>query len=456
MNSIKFNEIDTYKDWGLLLKPRKMLKPTPKTNYVDIPGGNGSLDLSEVVSGEITYKDLTLTFEFTMVDAIDEWDAKYSQIANYLHGRNMKIVQSSDSDYYYYGRCTVDKFSSSKALGSIVIKCTVGPYKLKQNITVNSYEIDIEGKAEGEDITLTDSSNMPFNKFTVRGNSEQEEEPTPDNPSEIKNVEGNIEIKIEGSDTLTDTQTIIFPLAEGQKLMEGSYLADDGVHNVRKQIVLDGSEDWIAIGSTNFRYYTTISDLINESSNTEITVISNKLKGTFYGELYKDNGKDYLISNSGTNGGSKRIFISTNTEETEISSVEELKTWLSQNPITAEYELAEEEIVLYTEEQQEAWNNIKKLTSYKNITHIYSTNEVSPYFDITYQKIERIEINNDRMSVIPKITCEEDTIITFKDNSYSLSAGTHELLNIQFKEGINIVELQGTGTITFEFQEGSL
>ena len=146
MNSIKFNDMDTYLDWGLLLKPRKPSKPAPKTNYVDIPGGNGSLDLSEVVSGEITYKDLTLTFEFTMVDSIDEWDAKYSQIANYLHGRNMKIVQSSDPDYYYYGRCTVDKFSSSKALGTFSIKCTVGPYKLKHNKTVITTSLDEENK----------------------------------------------------------------------------------------------------------------------------------------------------------------------------------------------------------------------------------------------------------------------------------------------------------------------
>ena len=136
MNSIKFNNIDTYEDWGLLLKPRTIPKPSPKTNYVDIPGGDGTLDLSEAVAGEIKYKDLTLTFEFHVVDEICEWDKKVSEITNFLHGKNMKIVQSADPDYYYLGRCSVDKFSSSKALGAIVIKCTVGPYKLKHNKTI--------------------------------------------------------------------------------------------------------------------------------------------------------------------------------------------------------------------------------------------------------------------------------------------------------------------------------
>ena len=136
MNSIKFNDIDTYEDWGLLLKPRTLPKPSPKTSYVDIPGGDGTLDLSEVVAGEIKYKDLTLTFEFHVVDDMSDWDRKISEIANFLHGQNAKIVQSTDPDYYYYGRCSVDKFSSSKALGTIAIKCIVRPYKLKHNKTI--------------------------------------------------------------------------------------------------------------------------------------------------------------------------------------------------------------------------------------------------------------------------------------------------------------------------------
>ena len=39
-----------------------------------------------------------------------------------------------------------------------------------------------------------------------------------------------------------EEQLITFPLSEGQKLMEGDYLADDGIHHKRKQIELNGTE----------------------------------------------------------------------------------------------------------------------------------------------------------------------------------------------------------------------
>lgn len=39
-------------------------------------------------------------------------------------------------------------------------------------------------------------------------------------------------------------QTIIFPFNQGQKLMQGDYLADDGIHHTRKQIVFNGKEEW--------------------------------------------------------------------------------------------------------------------------------------------------------------------------------------------------------------------
>ena len=41
----------------------------------------------------------------------------------------------------------------------------------------------------------------------------------------------------------SQVQTIIFPLAEGQKLYEGSYLAEDGIHNKRQQKEFSGAKE---------------------------------------------------------------------------------------------------------------------------------------------------------------------------------------------------------------------
>lgn len=148
MNSVNFEDVNgvvknTFDDWNLLLKTREIPKPEPKTNYVDIPGGDSSLDLSEVVSGEVKYNNFTIPFEFTVLDDFLEWDNKISEIANFIHGKKMKITLQSDSYYYYEGRCSIDKFTSNKRLGNIAINCLVEPYKLKHDKTIINVDVSV-------------------------------------------------------------------------------------------------------------------------------------------------------------------------------------------------------------------------------------------------------------------------------------------------------------------------
>lgn len=71
-------------------------------------------------------------------------------------------------------------------------------------------------------------------------------------------ITGEFEAQImicEGSETDNNyvkyqEQLITFPLAEGQKLYDKDYPASDGIHHVRKQIELDGTEDWILHNDT--------------------------------------------------------------------------------------------------------------------------------------------------------------------------------------------------------------
>lgn len=160
MNYIKFidkdnNVIRTDEDWNLLLKPREIPKPSPKTNYVDIPGSDGKLDLSEVVGGEIKYSDFTIPFKFTVLDEDLDWDSKVSEITNFIHGKLMKIIISSDPNYYYEGRCEVDKFTSSRVLGNIDINCNVKPYKLKHEKTIVNINISAEKEVDIENDRMT-------------------------------------------------------------------------------------------------------------------------------------------------------------------------------------------------------------------------------------------------------------------------------------------------------------
>lgn len=129
MKGIKIGEKHTFKDWKLIFITADIDFPDPKTETIDIPGANGELDFSEVLTGDIVYKNRSISIEFEMIDKFENWRNKISEISNYLHGKKFKIIFDDDPNFYYYGRLTVNDFKSNKSTGTITIEADVEPYK---------------------------------------------------------------------------------------------------------------------------------------------------------------------------------------------------------------------------------------------------------------------------------------------------------------------------------------
>ena len=73
--------------------------------------------------------------------------------------------------------------------------------------------------------------------------------------------------------------------------------------------------------------------------------------------------------------------------------------------------------------------------------------------------LRSINLLNDRKPIVPTITITTGTTIEWKGNTFSLSAGTHRVLDIMLVEGVNVLQAKtttGTGTITISYQEGAL
>lgn len=181
-------------------------------------------------------------------------------------------------------------------------------------------------------------------------------------------------------------QIVYFPLAEGQKLYEESYPADDGIHNVRGQVVFDGSSDenWI---KGSYPITGTVQMQIQKPANffteTGVTAVAKLNCSHFKSENQVVNGMAL--------GGMFNVYPST---DLSITTAAEFKTWLSNNPMTLEYPLAEEEIIPYNTEQQAAWEQIEQLHTYKNITNIYS----DAYAEIEYVKDNGLDIYETKAS----------------------------------------------------------
>lgn len=167
-------------------------------------------------------------------------------------------------------------------------------------------------------------------------------------------------------------QTYTFPLGT-QRMYLGDYLADNGIHHVRKQVVFDGSNDenWVyansqfSISGTNYLKY---SD-----------------GGRCYSSHFIGSAIDDLINaNLHMWIGNSNFIVC---QYDDISSLEDWKTWLSSNNVTVEYELAEEEITPYTTEQQTAYDEIKQAISYEEQTNISGeSDEAKPIFTVVALK----------------------------------------------------------------------
>lgn len=143
MDGVTFGTKHSYRDWGLLLKSRPVISPpSPKTVYVDIPGSDGVIDLTESLTGDVKFDNRTIKCEFVVLDARNRWSDIYSEIMDYLHGQRMKVRLDEDPTYYYEGRLQVNEWKSDKVTSTITIEGDVEPYKMEMFSSLEDWEWD--------------------------------------------------------------------------------------------------------------------------------------------------------------------------------------------------------------------------------------------------------------------------------------------------------------------------
>lgn len=118
----------------VLLDGYTLTPPTPKTYVVDIPGGNGKLDLTESLLGDTAYNNRSMTFTFAVID-IENFERVKTEISNFLHGRAFDFQMTMDPDYIYHGRFTINSCTHNAynigIIGQIVIGIDAEPFKHK-------------------------------------------------------------------------------------------------------------------------------------------------------------------------------------------------------------------------------------------------------------------------------------------------------------------------------------
>ena len=209
---VSFDGIHSYYDLDLLLSAVEVSTATAKTTYIDIPGADGFLDLTEA-NGEIRYSDRSLKFTFSMNPMHDlsesAWVEKMQEICNRLSGRRCKITLDKDPDYYWEGRVSVDSFKSNKRVRQFVVSAKVIPYKLKKDLTVVSFDLEEDEQSYflrnarrsvcPEIVTDADDTMIIFGNNTFRFNAGTHK------TLDIRLVEGENELIMSGTGKITFT-----------------------------------------------------------------------------------------------------------------------------------------------------------------------------------------------------------------------------------------------------------
>lgn len=130
----------------ILLDGYTLSPPEPKTYTVDVPGGDGVIDLTQSLTGDVAYKNRQQTFTFMVVNP-DSFERVKTDVSNFLHGKRFDYQITMDPGYTYHGRFTVTEYdhilySYPGLVGIFSIKIDADPYKLKGHMT---YKLNATG-----------------------------------------------------------------------------------------------------------------------------------------------------------------------------------------------------------------------------------------------------------------------------------------------------------------------
>ena len=103
--------------------------PDAKEQVIDIPGGDGTIDLSEI-NGRPMYGMRTVELEYHLRNVDNEkWSLIYSEIGAVITGKKVKMVLDDDPDHYYMARLKVDGEKTDYVNAELTFTGTAEPFK---------------------------------------------------------------------------------------------------------------------------------------------------------------------------------------------------------------------------------------------------------------------------------------------------------------------------------------
>lgn len=163
----KLNGINTWDDWHLMPASRPLIVPPGiRTEYIEIPGMDYIIDLSDYFNDRVIYTARGGSLEFYVMNGYGSWANRYSEIMNYLHGKKFKLILEDDPGWYYTGRMSVNQWQSVKDWSRITLDYNFEPFKFRTTTTGDNwlwdpfnFEVDVIQSSKYNNVVLT--SDLP-------------------------------------------------------------------------------------------------------------------------------------------------------------------------------------------------------------------------------------------------------------------------------------------------------
>ena len=148
---------DSVTDWGFNLIHCNEQKPAPKFNRVDVPGANGSIDLSTALTNDIPFEDRVVELTFFKLCADHSAALMLANtVAEKIHGKQLDI-QTPDSaadSTWYHGDVEITSVAFEDRGCEVNVKCMCDPFRLSstggtQALTASTKSVIASGNRIG-------------------------------------------------------------------------------------------------------------------------------------------------------------------------------------------------------------------------------------------------------------------------------------------------------------------
>lgn len=143
--SCKIDQFDVRNDWGLLLSSRVLPLPAPKTVEDDVAGLDGTMDYTELLTGDVTFSRREIVLQLGVENrAKYEYAFENLGVLDILNGGEHTLVFEDDPDFFYRGRFQISEYECDAKIPKIKVEINAEPFKMDVVERVATAKIETE------------------------------------------------------------------------------------------------------------------------------------------------------------------------------------------------------------------------------------------------------------------------------------------------------------------------